>query len=134
MCVRDSSSTHHSIAREWLTDESDGETRVGFPWPSLHAFVRIETHPRVYERPPTAEEAWSQVGEWLAAAPAWVPLPTDRHGSGLGDLIRRYDIRGYLVADAALAALAIEHGLELCSADTDFARFHELRWRNPLTS
>ena len=47
-------------------------------------------------------------------------------------MIRRCDVRGNLVPDAVLAALAIEHGLELCSADTDFARFTEVRWRNPL--
>ncbi len=52
----------------------------------------------------------------------------------LGALIRRYDLRGNLISDAHLAALAIEHGLTLCSVDTDFARFKELRWIDPVTS
>ena len=50
----------------------------------------------------------------------------------LGDLIRRYRLAGNLIPDADLAALAIEHGLEICSANSDFARFTEVRWRNPL--
>jgi predicted nucleic acid-binding protein len=50
----------------------------------------------------------------------------------LGSLVRDYQLRGNLVADAHLAALAIEHGLTVCSADTDFARFAEVKWENPL--
>lgn len=50
----------------------------------------------------------------------------------LGDLVRRHDLRGNVVADAHMAALAIEHGLEVCSADSDFARFPEIRWTNPV--
>lgn len=132
--ARDSRSDQHVPAREWLTDQLNGEARVGLPWASLTAFVRIATHPRVYENPLTADQAWGQVEEWLAAAPAWVPLPTERHADVLGELVRRHDIRGNLVPDAALAALAVEHGLELCSADTDFARFREVNWRNPLAN
>ncbi len=130
--ARDSRSPAHPVASAWLTDQLNGTTRVGLPWPSLTAFVRIATHPRVYDQPLTAHEAWDQVEEWLSATPAWIPLPTDRHTTVLGRLIRRHDVRGNLVPDAVLAALALEHGLELCSADTDFARFAEIRWHNPL--
>jgi predicted nucleic acid-binding protein len=56
------------------------------------------------------------------------------HAQVLGSLIQRYDLRGNLISDAHLAALAIEHGLTLASADTDFARFKELRWVDPVTS
>jgi uncharacterized protein len=51
----------------------------------------------------------------------------------LGDLVKRYQPLGDLITDAQLAALAIEHGIELCSADTDFARFTEVRRHNPLS-
>jgi predicted nucleic acid-binding protein len=61
-----------------------------------------------------------------------VPAPTTRHAKIFGDLVKRYQLRGNLVSDAQLAALAIEHGIEVCSADTDFARFTEVRWHNPL--
>jgi predicted nucleic acid-binding protein len=61
-----------------------------------------------------------------------VPTPGPAHGTLLADLISRYQLRGNLISDAHLAALAIEHGLTLCSADSDFARFPELSWNNPL--
>jgi hypothetical protein len=62
----------------------------------------------------------------------WTPGPTERHAELLGGLVVSYQLRGNLVGDAHLAALAIEHGLTVCSADTDFARFRELQWVNPL--
>lgn len=130
--ARDAQSPFHTRSRDWLTAALNGPVRVGLPWQSLVAFVRISTHPRVYDRPLDPDEAWQQVDEWLEAASVWTPSPTQRHATVLGELVRRYQIRGNLASDAHLAALAIEHGLELCSADTDFARFSEVRWVNPL--
>src|SRR5438094_714843 len=72
--------------------------------------------------------AWSHVEAWLAAEPAWVPAPTDRHAEILGGLVTRHDLHSNLISDAELATLAIEHGLTICSADTDFARFAEVKW------
>jgi toxin-antitoxin system PIN domain toxin len=116
----------------WLTDVLSGDRPVGLPWESLAAFVRITTHPQRDTNSLTPDQAWGLVAEWLGAGPAWIPVPTDRHAALLGDLVTRYQLRGKLVPDAHLAALAIEHDLTLCSADTDFARFAELRWENPL--
>lgn len=130
--ARDSESRHHDRAREWLVERLNGAIRIGLPWPSLLAFLRISTHPRAYEHPLAPAEARVQVDAWLAAPASWVPLPTDRHGELLGELIERYDLHGNLVSDGHLAALAIEHGLEIYSADTDFARFEGVRWVNPL--
>ena len=130
--ARDTHSPFHAASRRWLTDRLNGPVRVGLPWQSLVAFVRISTHPRAYERPLSPDVAWRQVRAWLDAEPAWVPSPTSRHGQVLGQLITAHHLRGNLVSDAHVAALAIEHGLELCSADSDFARFPEVRWRNPL--
>lgn len=95
--------------------------------------MRIATHPRASERPLSSDEAWGHVTSWLDAPIAWTPVQGDRHAEILGDLIGRQQVGAGLVTDAQLAALAIEHGLTLCSADTDFARFPELRWHNPLT-
>jgi toxin-antitoxin system PIN domain toxin len=128
----DESSPFHQRARDYLTERLSGPARVAFPWQSLIAFLRISTHPRASESPLTAEEAWSHVTDWLAADTAWIPVPTERHAEVLGDLVRRYRGRGGLFPDAELAALAIEHGLTICSADTHFARFTEVRWENPL--
>lgn len=132
--ARDATSPLHERARTWLAERLNGPTRVGMPWPSLVAFVRISTHPRAYEQPLSAEQAWEQVEDWLGAPPCWIPQPTPSHAEVLGGLIRRYDLRGHILSDAHLAALAIEHGLTMCSADTDFARFSELRWVDPTTS
>lgn len=130
--AEDRSSAHHKPAVEWLTAALNGSTRVGLPWPSLLAFVRIRTHRRVYERPLTVDEAWARVEEWLGAPAAWVPVPTSDHAAVLGALVRRYRLTGIAVPDGHLAALAIEHGLTVCSTDTDFARFTDVRWFNPI--
>jgi uncharacterized protein len=126
------SATRHEAAVTWLTEQLNGSRRVGIPWQSLGAFLRIATHPRAFERPLTPATAWQRVGDWLASPAAWTPGPGPAHAKILGELIEKHDIRGNLVPDAQLAALAIEHGLEVCSADTDFARFPEIRWTNPL--
>jgi hypothetical protein len=116
----------------WLEAELNGDRRVGMPWESLTAFVRLVTNPRAFPRPLAPGDAWDLVDEWLAAPVAWIPVPTDRHAAVLGDLVRRYRLAGNIVPDAHLAAIALEHGAEIVSADTDFARFTELRWSNPL--
>lgn len=126
------SSPFHAAARSWLTEELNGARRVGLPWQSLAAFLRVATHPRAFERPLDARTAWARVTDWLGAGAAWIPTPGDRHAEILGELMTRYDVRGNLVPDAQLAALALEHGLFVASADTDFARFTEIRWENPL--
>jgi uncharacterized protein len=129
-----SAAPEHVRAAAWLEDALNGNRRVGLPWESLTAFVRLATNPRVVPKPLAPIDAWVIVEEWLAAPAAWVPVPTERHAAVLGDLIRRYRPTAKLVPDAHLAALAIEHGAEVISADTDFARFAEIRWRDPLTS
>ncbi len=130
----DETSRFHAVAADWLTKKLNGPGRLGLPWQSLGAFLRISTHPRAADNPLTPDQAWAQVEDWLAADPAWIPSPTERHADVLGSLVRSYDLRGNLISDAQLAALAIEHGLMVCSADTDFARFREVRWENPLDS
>ena len=73
-------------------------------------------------------------GVALTAGVSWIPLPTDRHDEVFGELLALPGIRADHVPDAHLAALAIEHGLTLCSASSGFARFSRLRWTNPLVS
>jgi toxin-antitoxin system PIN domain toxin len=124
----------HDAARTWLSEQLNGSRRVGIPWTSVGAFLRISTHPRAFPRPLSPVTAWERVTDWLSAPVVWVPEPGSEHARILGELIARYDIRGNLVPDAMLAALAIEHGLTLCSTDTDFARFTELSWETPLRS
>ena len=122
----------HDAARDWLDRQLNGTARVGLPWPSLVTFVRIVTNPRIFERAEPPNAAWSQVERWLDCEPAWIPLPTERHREILGRLLSETSGRPELVPDAHLAALAIEHGLRLCSTDRDFAQFPGLSWENPL--
>lgn len=130
----DEASPHHERAATWLTSALNGAERVGLPAQTLGAFLRIATHPRVTARPLTAEQAQSHVDDWLAAGPAWVPPAGARTMQVYADLARRHHITGNLVPDAMLAALAVELGVSVVSADTDFARFPEVRWVNPLAS
>jgi len=125
-----SSFAQHARARTWLDARLGGPARVGFPWPSVLAFLRIVTNPRVFERPEPVEQAWQQVRAWLAAEVAWIPQPTERHADVLGSLLG--GVAANVVPDAHLAALAVEHGLVVCSTDTDFARFTGVTWQDPL--
>jgi toxin-antitoxin system PIN domain toxin len=128
----DASGPMHAVAARWLEEQLNGGRRVGLPWESLTAFVRIATHPRASAKPLKPAQAWRFVDAWLGLPTVWIPQPTERHVEVLGSLIARYQIAGNLVPDAHLAAIAVQHGLEVCSADTDFARFTEVRWLNPL--
>lgn len=122
----------HEHARRWLDDQLNGTARVGLPWASLLAFMRVTTNPRVFERPALISDAWRQVLAWLDRKTAWIPEPGERHREILGELLTSPGVQANLVQDAHLAAVAIEHGLTLCSTDGDFARFSDLRWENPL--
>jgi hypothetical protein len=122
----------HERARQWLDERLSGSTPVGLPWSSLLAFLRVATNTRLFSAALPMADAVDQVLAWLACESAWVPTPTDRHAEVLGELLKRPGISYEIVPDAHLAALAVEHGLTLCSSDGDFARFANLRWENPL--
>lgn len=129
----DTTSLHHLKARVWLEAALNGEERIGIPWQSVWAFLRIGTNPRALDEPLLPAEAWSMVGSWLDAPAAWIPQAGARHREILGRLITELDLRGNLMSDAVLAALCLEHGLAMVSADSDFARFPQLRWINPVS-
>jgi hypothetical protein len=128
----DVTSTFHAAADRWLTDALNGTRRVGLPWMSLAAFVRIATNPRAARQPLTPADAWTHVEGWLDAPAAWVPQPGREHRTILGELLTRLDLRAGLVTDAVLAAICIEYGLAMVSADSDFARFTDVTWINPV--
>jgi len=97
----------------------------------LLAFVRLVSDLRIYQRPLTVGGAWERVTAWLERPSVWVPVPNRRHASILGALLAQ-EQASRIVPDAHLAALAIEHGLRLCTTDRDFARFPGLAWENPI--
>jgi len=122
----------HAAAKAWLDDRLNGTDGVGLPWGALLAFVRLSASGRVLSRPIRPREATAVVGTWLELPVTWTPQPTEQHSQTLAALLAR-ESNADLVADAHLAAIAIEHGLTLCSTDRDFARFEGLRWIDPLT-
>ena len=124
----------HGTASEWLNRQLSGLSRVGLPWPSLLGFLRVVTNPRVFANPPSTQAAWERVTAWLGCETVWIPQPMNRHPEVFGRLLSLPGVRANLVHDAHIAALAIEHGLILCSSDGDFARFPGLRWQNPLAA
>lgn len=124
----------HREALAWYEAQLNGSERVGLPWHSLLGYLRIVTNPRGFTGAISMTTARQQVAEWLDCAPVWIPQPTERHAAVLDRLLSQPGISGDLVSDAHLAALAIEHGLTLCSTDGDFARFRELKWLNPLAA
>jgi toxin-antitoxin system PIN domain toxin len=122
----------HARARAWLDSRLNGSAQVGLPWPSILGFLRLVTNRRVFERPASTADAWRQVDAWLESDVAWIPQPSDQHRAVLGQLLGKVNAAANLIPDAHLAALAMEHGLTLCSTDSDFARFPDLRWQDPL--
>lgn len=128
----DEASPHHDVARPWVEATLSGPETVALTWSVLLGFVRLSTRATVFEEPLEAEEALDLVDGWLAQPPTTVVHPTDRHAAVLRSLIAPLGTAGNLTTDAHLAALSIEHGAELCSADADFTRFPGVRWTNPL--
>lgn len=127
-----SDSPKHGAARGWIEDVFSGEERVALSWPVLLGFLRLTTSPRVLQRPLLVDDALAIIDGWLALPSALVLLPGQEHWHILRSLLAETGSGGNLTTDAHLAALAIEHGAELCSTDSDFARFPKLRWLNPL--
>jgi len=128
----DEASPHHARARLWLEELLSGTEPAGFAWSVLLAFVRLSTRAQLFANPLDPAEAFDVVEGWLAQPCALVLHPTERHLAVLRGLVEPLGPAGNLTTDAHLAALAIEHGAEVCSADTDFGRFRGLRWTNPL--
>ncbi|MEO8540385.1 MAG: type II toxin-antitoxin system VapC family toxin [bacterium] len=128
----DETSPHHGPAKEWLEAALSGSEPVGFTWSVLLAVLRLATRKEIFSNPFGPAEAFDILEEWLSQPPALVLSPTERHLAILRGLLEPLGTAGNLTSDAHLAALAIEHGGEVCSADTDFARFRGLQWTNPL--
>lgn len=125
-------SAPHRRARAWLEGLLSGDEAVAIPWAVLLGFLRLTTNPRIMPKPLTPTQALAVVDGWLAVPGVTALNPGEEHWRILRALIEESGTAGNLTTDAHLAALAIEHGCDLCSADGDFARFPHLRWMNPL--
>jgi uncharacterized protein len=128
----DESSRHHAPARSWLERTLSGTEEMGFAWMVLLGFLRISTHPVAFGNALSPDRAFEYIDNWLDSPIATVIHPSERHAGHMRDLLMPLGTAGNLTSDAHLAALAIEHGAELCSSDNDFSRFEGVRWVNPL--
>jgi toxin-antitoxin system PIN domain toxin len=125
---------NHEPIRSWLEDALDGDETVGLPWIVLLGFVRIATNPRVFSAPLPVDEALDRVEQWLDAHVVTIVGEKTDHWRALRGLLEDTGTAGNLTTDAHLAACAITHDATLVSCDGDFARFEDLRWRNPLNA
>ena len=121
----------HQAASQWLLDALGGREAVAFAWTVVLAFLRLTTHPAVFPRPLTVEQAATVLERWVGAPAAVTLEPTRRHLALLRGFLARSGTAGNLVGDAHLAALALEHGATVVSFDRDFARFEGVAWRLP---
>ena len=128
-----SGSSHHAGARAWLENTLSSIEVVGLPWQAVSAFLRVMTNPKLPAERFDLEQAARIVDLWLAHPNVQVLTP----GAGYWPLFRRMVIEGRVagprVSDAEIAALTMEYGGVLYTADRDFARFPGLRWENPLS-
>ena len=130
--AEDQLSPRHAAARSWWDAQLSKSSPVCLSWTVLGAFIRIGTNPRVFEHPLSLDQAISRVQSWLDQPCTRIIHPTERHWTVFRKMLLEGQAVANLVTDAHLAALAVEHGCELISTDSDFSRFHGIRWSNPL--
>ena len=133
--ARRTESPHHSAANVLLRALAEGTAPWALPWPVVYEFVRVVTHPRVFD-PPSPLEAVLRDLESLLASPSLTMLGEGPgHVRQMGEQLRRGAASGNLAHDAHIAALVVEHGVsELLTVDRDFARFPAVRARNPFAA
>jgi hypothetical protein len=128
-------SEFHQPAAEAMRELAESPAEWAVPWPCLHEFYSVVTHPRIYDPPSSAAAAADQIAAWLES-PSVVPLSEgETYWRTLSSLLTHGKISGPLVHDARIAALCLSHGIgELWSADRDFGRFPRLKVTNPLVT
>ena len=128
-------STWHDAAYATVAELAEGRSAWAIPWPCVHEFLAIVTHPRIYSPPTPMAEALEQVQSWLESPQIVLVAETQEHWGELRTAVQSARIVGPQIHDARVAAICIQHGVrELWSADRDFGRFSGLNVRNPLVS
>lgn len=122
----------HARARRWWERALSSGDEVGLATPAVFGFIRVSTNPRIFTVPLEVAAAVERVERWLERPSARFLLPGPRNLEIAFRLLRKLGTAANLTTDVQLAALAIEYQAELCSNDTDFGRFPQLRWVDPL--
>jgi toxin-antitoxin system PIN domain toxin len=124
----------HAAAAHHVRALAEGRSAWAIPWPCLHEFFAITTHPKIYDPPSTGEQAIAQIDAWLASPSLSLIAEPAGYWDRLKGLLDTGKITGPMVHDARIGALCVVHGVrELWSADRDFGRFgSSLSVRNPL--
>jgi len=128
-------SPFHEAALRRVMELAEGAVSWAIPWPCLHEFLAIVTHPRIYAPPTPLDRAFDQVEAWLESPTLVLLSESSAHWLNLRELLVAGRISGAQVHDARVAALCRQHGIhELWSADRDFSRFGQINVVNPLTN
>ncbi|WP_322780402.1 type II toxin-antitoxin system VapC family toxin [Frankia sp. Cas4] len=122
----------HPRAHAWWEQTINSTARVGLTQPAVFGFLRIATHARVLQSPLAVNDAVEYVHGWLEQPNVDLLVPGPEHLRIALELLKEIGTAGNLTTDVQLAAYAIEHQGEMHSNDTDFARFPNLKWINPL--
>lgn len=126
-------SPFHVAALEALSGLVESGRRWGIPWPCVHEFISITTHPRIYDPPTPLNVAMAAMQVWMEVPACELLAEGPGYWDTLKELSLKAKLQGPLVHDARIAALCLHHGVaELWSADRDFSRFAALKIRNPL--
>jgi toxin-antitoxin system PIN domain toxin len=125
----------HAAARATIAGLAEGSAAWAIPWPCLHEFLAVVTHPRIWAPPTPAAAALDQVEAWRESPSLVLLHEGETYWGRLRELVTAGRIDGPRIHDARVAALCLEHGVrELWTADRDFSRFAALRTRNPLVA
>lgn len=127
-------SPFHDVAASRIAELAESDAAWAIPWPCIHEFLAIVTHPHIYDPPTPLAAALAQVDAWLESPSVVLLAEADQHWPELRALVEKAKVTGGRIHDARVAALCRQHGVrELWSADRDFGRFAQLTVINPLT-
>lgn len=128
----DRDSPHHERVHKWFEGVLNGSELIGLPWIVILAFLRITTRAGIVRKPMSVETALDYCQSWLDLASVHFVVPGPHHWPIFRNLLLSVGTACNLTSDVHLAALALEHGCAIYSADNDFKRFPGVKHVNPL--